>query len=807
MIDLNSPEFERFTKNYKTILSMSTDIAKNLGDRWISSEHLLLAILKNTDSVASKILVDHGISLDKIRVAVPVPVDSSDDLKWSNGVNNIVLDSVKIARDFGYHWIGSEHLLMSMLTQGTGKALLKIRSITEIDQIVEDLALLMREHYQNGSAKAKDHTPVILNSLAINLNEKALKGELRPVIGRENEVDKLLTVLGRKVKNNAILIGDAGVGKTAIVEGLAQRIVQKNVPANFKDKVIMMLDMASVVAGTKYRGEFEEKIKKIIKELEHNKNIILLIDEIHTIVGSGTSDGTLDAANILKNPLSRGVLQIIGTTTKDEYHKHIRSDHALSRRFISIDINEPSKEAVLEILTKASDYIISNQNVSIDNGVLEAVTEMSSYIDLHRKNPDKAIDLLDDVVAYKLLLASKSEPANKAELISSISEKQDEIELALQLQDYQKAAEVKTELIRLQEQLRIVNSKIKKNIITIKDIASRVEELSGLSSEYLLNKINSKADQSKHIASLGSRLKKIIIGQDQAIDDLVLVVERAYLGITDGSRPLGSFLFLGPTGVGKSYLASSLALELFGSKDNFIKVDMSEFASSHHSARIVGAPPGYVGHNDRNIFLEKVQKRPGSVILFDEIEKAHSEVHHLMLQILEDGKITDAKGIEIDFSQSIIIMTSNIGAHKLGSKKGFGFSIDDNLSGQEVKSIISGELLKSLSPEFINRLDFVIGFSSLSNKDHEQIFNLELSKLIKRLGKYDLKLSASVAAKKYLINLALSENMGARPMRRILLSHVERVLIQKLVQKEIKTGDKVIIDYQNDKIVLCPKKK
>src|SRR3990167_2386958 len=801
------------TDNARQGLAHAEAIARGFGSAYVGTEHLLLGMLAQDSSMAAKILEETGVTLDRARLALkltPKTVIINLGAKgWSETSKLTLKMAYEVAQDFGQDHCGTEHILYSILNQKNARATKLMRDMNvNIDRLLEQIEIFLdKQQYDNKKTggqrrRGKRQRNTTLDFYGTDLTDQAREGKLDPVVGREAQIRRVITILNRRTKNNAVLIGEPGVGKTAIVEGLAQRIVAEDVPDGLLDKRIIMLDLASMVAGTKYRGEFEERLKKVIVELENDNKLIVFIDELHLLVGAGAAEGAMDAGNILKPALARGKVQVIGATTTTEYTKHIEKDAALERRFQPILVPEATPPETLAILKGLRKYYEDFHGVKISDEVLEDTVAFAKRYINDRFMPDKAIDLLDETAAYLRVDKGKTPPEarrlqKEMKLINS------QIEDAVDSENYEKAAQFKTRASQIGEELKKLHADGKAvhrlNMIS-EDVAEVVARITGVPVKKVIRA------EAKYLRNLEKTLSKYVIGQDEAVNAVAKAVRRNRMGISSGKRPIGSFIFLGPTGVGKTELARVLAREFFGSEENLIKIDMSEFGERHTSARLVGAPAGYVGYDDGGQLTDKVRRQPYSLVLFDEIEKAHPDVFNMLLQILEDGVLTDAKGRKIDFSNTIVIMTSNIGAEKLQKEASFGFSArkpSDLNSLDELhednKSKVMDELKKMMRPELLNRIDKIVVFRALTKANAMKILDLQLEDLKARLVKQGVGLKVNKAAKHYLLEKGYDALNGARPMRRLLQETLEDQIAAGLLDDSYHKGDVVNVSAARPK--------
>ena len=823
MLPDSSPDFQEFmshlTTNAKQSLRQADVIARGFGSAYIGTEHLLLGVLAQSGSTGSKILSDAGVTLDRARLALNLTPKSLVVQIGAKGLSETakltLRTAYEISQEFSQEFCGTEHILYSILSQKNARATLLLRDMNvDIDHLINEIArFLNRQQYVdsmiNGEQRrfrgaSKNGKNSSIDFFGQDLTAQAKSKKLDPLVGRESQIKRLITILNRRTKNNPVLIGEPGVGKTAIVEGLAQRIVNEDVPDSLLDKRIVMIDLAAMIAGTKYRGEFEDRLKKVITELENDHKVIAFIDELHLIVGAGAAEGAMDASNILKPALARGKMQIIGATTVAEYTKHIEKDAALERRFQPIQVPETTYRETLGILKGLRPHYEDFHGVKISDEVLEDALILAKRYISDRFMPDKAIDLLDETAAQVRVSNSKTSPEIR-KLQKEIKLLDVRIDEAVDNEEYERAARYKTRLSQITSELTKLqaNTKTSKDLkVTSDDLAEVVSRISGVPVKKVIK------SEAKYLLTLEKTLSKHLIGQQEAIDAIAKAVRRNRSGIASSKRPIGSFIFLGPTGVGKTELARVLATEFFGSEASLVKIDMSEFAEHHNVARLVGAPAGYVGYDDGGGQLtDKIRRQPYSLVLFDEIEKAHPDVFNMLLQILEDGYLTDAKGRKVDFTNTIVIMTSNIGAEKLQRESRLGFEAVarkdvDNLDHlhEQNKDQVHAELKKMLRPELLNRIDQVIVFRALSKPNLLKIVDLQIKELNDRLVKKGIAIELTPGAKQYLLNNGYDAKNGVRPLRRLIQNTIEDYLAQELLKEALGAGSILRVGVRGDEL-------
>ncbi len=803
---------ERFTQRARRVLSLAHTEAENARQNSIGTEHLLLGLMEEEGGVAGRVLRELGLESHRVREIIErVSVESrhtDNKIELAPDTQQVLEYAVDEARRLGHHYIGTEHILLGLVrVEGAAMEVLRRLGVTA-DQIRRQTRRVLNETASSpapaGSPQSArppssgPKTPLV-DQLAADLTTMAEEKKLDPVIGRQMEIERVIQILARRTKNNPALIGEPGVGKTAIVEGLAQRIVEGDVPAPLMNKRVLQLDVGSLVAGTMYRGQFEERLKRVIDELKQS-GAILFIDEVHMLVGAGAAGSSVDAANILKPALSRGELQVIGATTLDEYRKHIESDAALERRFQPVQVDEPSEEETIEILKGVRSAYEEHHHLVISDEALDAATHLSSRYVTERFLPDKAIDLIDESASRVRMY--KSPAAKQArDLFSQLRLARQNRSLAQEegnAEDIKEWEERETDLGEQIERLRSGWDRANSPVVTAEDIAEVVSMWTGVPLMQLAE------EESQRLLKMEEELQKAIIGQEDAIVAISRAVRRARAGLKDPKRPIGSFMFLGPTGVGKTELTKALAKFMFGSEDAALQLDMSEFMERHTASRLVGAPPGYVGYEDAGQLTEALRRRPYSIVVFDEIEKAHPEVHNMLLQIMEEGHLSDAKGRKVDFRNAIIVMTSNIGADMIKKQTSLGFqlkrdeAVEEKLSYEDMRKKLSDSLKHAFRPEFINRLDAVVIFRALNKDDIKQIVSLELDKVADRLKEHNLTLTATPAALTALADEGYDSEFGARPLRRVIQQKVEDVLSDRLLGGEFTDGDAVNVDLDPD---------
>lgn len=817
---------ERFTQRARRVLSLAHQEAERMRQPQISTEHLLLGLIQEEGGIAGRVLRDLGLEPERVQEMVErlsgIGQYRGGKIDLSAGVQQVLEFAIDEARRMGHHYIGTEHLLLGLIRSTEGRAMDVLRKLgITPEQIRRQTRRVLQESSgspQSGASRTgqaaqgqqrqeqKSQKTTLVDQLATDLTALAEEGKLDPVIGRQMEIERVIQILARRTKNNPALIGEPGVGKTAIVEGLAQRIVEGDVPAPLLGKRVLQLDVGSLVAGTMYRGQFEERLKRVIDELKAS-GAILFIDEVHMLVGAGSAGSSVDAANILKPALSRGELQVIGATTLDEYRKHIESDAALERRFQPIMVNEPTVEETIQILHGIRSAYEEHHRLQISDEAIEAAARLSARYVTDRFLPDKAIDLIDESSSRVRMYKSKAATTAK-EIMAKLREVRENHNLALEDGRYDDAQELQELEARLESELENLRSgwdRSNSPVVTADDIAEVVSMWTGVPVMQMAQA------ESERLLHMEDELRKYIIGQEEAIQTISKAVRRARSGLKDPRRPIGSFVFLGPTGVGKTELTKALARFLFGSEDALIQLDMSEFMERHTVSRLVGAPPGYVGYEEAGQLTEAIRRRPYSIVVFDEIEKAHPEAHNMLLQIMEEGHLSDARGHKVDFRNTIIVMTSNIGADVIKRQSSLGFPLQRNeaeeeqQSYEEMRKKLTDSLKRVFRPEFINRLDSVIVFRALNREDIQKIVSLELNKVAERLVENNIRLRATDAAIQLLAELGYDPDMGARPLRRVIQSKIEDRLSDALLAGEFGEGDTIVVDVNEDQDITLRK--
>ena len=811
-----SDRFDKFTERAKKVLVLAQEEAQRFNHNYIGTEHLLLGLVREGEGVAAKVLSNLGVELSKVRSAVEFIIGRGNrmvigDVNLTPRAKKVIELAVEEARRLNHNYIGTEHLLLGLVREGEGIAAGVLESLgvnlekvrTQVIQVVNQTGSGSRSE-----GRKRTKTPTI-DQMGIDLTAAAREGKLDPVVGRSEEIQRVIQILSRRTKNNPALIGDPGVGKTAIAEGLAQRIIAGDVPETLLNKRLLTLDMGALVAGTKYRGEFEERLKRIIEEIRSSEECVLFIDELHTLVGAGAAEGAVDAANILKPSLSRGELQCIGATTLDEYRKYIERDAALERRFQPVHVKEPSIEETIEIIRGVKDRYEDHHRVTITDDAVKAAAELAGRYVTDRFLPDKAIDLVDES-GSRVRIQQSMAPQGLRESMKRLDELISEKNASIEKQDYERASELRDREAALRaeiqglEQSRKDESEDERPKVDDEVISQVVSMWTGIPVTRI------KEEESERLLHMEEALHETVVSQDEAIKAVSRAVRRARAGLKDPRRPIGSFIFLGPTGVGKTLLARALATFMFGSEEAMIRLDMSEYMERHSVARLVGAPPGYVGYDEGGQLTEAIRRRSYAVILLDEIEKAHPEVFNMLLQIMEDGRLTDGRGRTVDFRNTILIMSGNVGAQQIKREAQVGFR---TLSGDEhneqeaydrMREKVLGEVKNTFRPEFINRVDTIVVFRALTRRNVKSIIDIELKRVMAQLHEQEIVLELTDAAKDWLVEKGFDPDFGARPLRRVIQNNIEDELAEELLAGNVKAGDRILADHdgEQDQLVM-----
>ncbi len=809
--------YGRFTEKAEKAITHSQESAMQLGHNYVGTEHLLLGLVREGTGIAARVLQSQGVTEEKVIREIEELIGKGEQtgeqpLGFTPRTKRVLELSFKEARRMGQNYIGTEHLILGIMKEGESVA---VRILIDLgvdpQKLISEISKMLTEEAPGAAGEPKSHsansnTPT-LNQFGRDLTEMAREGKFDPVIGRDNEIERVIQILSRRTKNNPCLIGEPGVGKTAIAEGLAQKIVEGNIPEILKDKRVVTLDLSSMVAGAKYRGEFEERLKKALEEIRKAGNVILFIDEMHTIIGAGAAEGAIDASNILKPSLARGEIQVIGATTLDEYRKHVEKDAALERRFQPITVGEPTVEEAIGILKGVRDKYEAHHRVKITDEAIVAAVKFSDRYITDRFLPDKAIDLIDEA-GSKVRLKSFTAPPDLKKLEEQFEKLRKEKEDSIRSQEFEKAARIRDEEQKLKSELEKAKnewyqkSQVKTDTVTEEHIAEVVASWTGIPVKKLAE------EETERLMKMEDVLHQRVIGQEEAVKAVSKAIRRGRVGLKDPKRPVGSFIFLGPTGVGKTELCKALAEALFGEENSIVRIDMSEYMEKHSVSRLVGSPPGYVGYDEGGQLTEKVRRKPYSVVLFDEVEKAHPDVFNILLQILEDGRLTDSQGRTVDFRNTVIIMTSNVGARMITEPKRLGFASpneEKSKSYQDMKNNVMGELKNTFKPEFLNRVDEIIVFHPLEETHIKQIVRLMLDSLTKRIQSNDIKLEVSDKAVDHLANKGYDMIYGARPLRRAIQSDVEDKLAEEILEGKIKSGDSVVVDFDGENLTFTKK--
>lgn len=804
--------FERFTEKAIKVIMLAQEEARRLGHNFVGTEQILLGLIGEGTGVAAKVLKSMGVNLKDARIEVEKIIGRGSgfvavEIPFTPRAKRVLELSLEEARQLGHNYIGTEHLLLGLIREGEGVAARVLENLgVDLSKVRTQVIRMLGEtaEVSAGASQGRTKTPT-LDEFGSNLTQLAAEGKLDPVVGRQKEIERVIQILGRRTKNNPVLIGEPGVGKTAIAEGLAQRIANKDIPDILEEKRVVTLDIGLLVAGTKYRGEFEERLKKIMDEIRQAGNVILVIDEVHTLIGAGAAEGAIDAANILKPALARGELQCIGATTLDEYRKHIERDAALERRFQPVMVGEPSVEETIEILYGLRDRYEQHHKLKITDEALEAAAKLSDRYISDRYLPDKAIDLIDEAGSRVRLINSQLPPAAKEldqELRQILKQKDD----AVRSQDFDRAGELRDREMEIKAEIRAIASAKKAEggngeesngpMVDVEEIAYIVSSWTGVP----VSKITES--ESTKLLHMEDTLHQRIIGQEDAVKSVSRAIRRARVGLKNPNRPIASFIFSGPTGVGKTELTKALASYFFGSEDAMIRLDMSEYMERHTVSKLIGSPPGYVGYSEGGQLTEAVRRRPYTVVLFDEIEKAHPDVFNMLLQILEDGRLTDAKGRTVDFKNTLLIMTSNIGSKVIEKGGGgLGFELDEDQAESQynrIRSLVNEELKQYFRPEFLNRLDEIIVFRQLTKDEVKEIAEIMLREVFSRLTEQNIQLEVTEAFRERLVEEGYNPSYGARPLRRAIMRLLEDVLAEEILSGRISEGDTATVDIDED---------
>lgn len=802
--------YGRFTEKAEKAIAYAQEGAVKLGHNYVGTEHILLGLVQEGSGVAAHVLKSQNVTLGKVVKEIENLIGKGEQtgqqpLGFTPRTKRVLELGFKEARGMGHNYIGTEHLLLGILKEGDSVAIRILIDLgVDIQKLVSEVVRMLKEEVPGamaGESRTENADTPTLNQFGRDLTEMARQDKFDPVIGRDKEIERVIQILSRRTKNNPCLIGEPGVGKTAIAEGLAQKIANGNIPEMLKDKRVVTLDLASMVAGAKYRGEFEERLKKALSEIQKASNVILFIDEMHTIIGAGAAEGAIDASNILKPLLARGEIQIIGATTLDEYRKHVEKDAALERRFQPITVDQPSTEEALQILKGLRDKYEAHHSVKITDEALKAAVELSDRYITDRFLPDKAIDLIDEA-SSKVRLKSYTAPPDLKELEDRLAKLNKEKEDAIRLQEFEKAARIRDGESKLKEELQKAraewhkNNQTKTDTVSEEDIAEVVSSWTGIPVRRMTQ------EESERLMHLEDILHKRVIGQDEAISAVSRAIRRGRVGLKDPSRPIGSFIFLGPTGVGKTELCRALAEAMFGDDNDMIRIDMSEYMEKFSVSRLIGSPPGYVGYDEGGQLTEQVRRKPYSVVLFDEIEKAHPDVFNILLQILDDGRLTDSQGRVVDFKNTVIIMTSNVGARLINQRRvGFAAGSESKQTYEDIKSNIMSDLKKEFRPEFLNRIDDIIVFHPLEEEHFKLIVGIMIKDLVKRLNNNKISLDVTDEVVDYIARTGQDKVYGARPLRRSIQNMIEDKLAEAILDGKVKVGNRIKVDLVDEELV------
>ena len=808
--------FDRFTDRARKVMALAREEARRFNHEYIGTEHILLGLVKEGSGVAANVLQNLDVELQKVRLEVENIVQTGSDLisvgqlPFTPRVKKALEFSMEEARALGHNYIGTEHLLLGLIREQEGVAAQVLLNLgLKLESVREEIIGLLGQEPSNSTSQEKgtkkgkptSKTPA-LDSFGIDLTQLAKEKKLDPVIGREDIIERVIQVLTRRTKNNPVLLGEAGVGKTAIIEGLAQAVDEGTVPALLRNKRVVVLDLAMMVAGTKYRGQFEERIKAVMTEVKRSKNIILFIDELHTLVGAGGAEGAIDAANVLKPALSRGEIQCVGATTLDEYRKYIEKDGALERRFQTIILEQPSKSETVDILKGLRGRYEAHHKVKIQDDAIVAAAELSVRYITGRSLPDKAIDVIDESCARVRLKAS-TQPLDLKNIEEEIAKTEKEKDNAVAIQDFERAAKIRDKADKLKKKKELMEkewhekAEAIEGVVDAEIVAEVVSKMTGIPLTRL------ESEETKKLLNFEKELHKKVISQDEAIQAIGKALRRSRAGLKSPDRPVATFIFIGPSGVGKTHVAKSLATYLFGDEDALVQIDMSEYMEKHNVSKLIGAPPGFVGYEEGGQLTEKIRRRPYAIVLLDEIEKAHPDVFNILLQIMEDGRLTDSFGRHVDFCNVILIMTSNIGAELIKNQSPMGFKKDTGEQSYDaMKEQLNKEVERHFKPEFLNRIDNVIVFKALTKENLKKIIKIELEEVKSRLSNYNISLSLAEDAIEFLINKGFDSHLGARPLRRAIEQYLEDPLSEAIIQGTFKEKDMIKVTVDKDKLAL-----